>query len=87
MGSVLKKIKKPPKDVIRDGEGSELRKERGVSTSKTFEKSSAITWTYMYGSLSSIEVTVCKRDITAAVVEPVGRKACWSARPVESVRC
>ena len=24
MGSVLKKIKKPPKDVIRDGEGSEL---------------------------------------------------------------
>ena len=49
---------------------------------KAFEKSSAITWTY--GSLSSIEVTVCKRDITAAVVEPVGRKACWSARPVES---
>ena len=53
-----------------------------LTTSNAYEKSSAITWTY--GSLSSIEVEACKRDITAAVMKPVVRKACWSARPVES---
>jgi len=46
--------------------------------SNAFEKSSEMTMTY--GSVSSRLVTELSKEMMAAVVEPVGRNANWSAK-------
>jgi len=48
------------------------------ATSKAFEKSRAMRWTY--GSVANIVVTVWISDMRAEVVEPEGGNANWSDR-------
>jgi len=48
------------------------------TVSNAFEKSREMTTTN--GLVCSMLVTVCRSDIMAAVVEPVGRKANWSEK-------
>ena len=52
------------------------------TVSNAFEKSKEMTKTN--GLLCSMLVTVCRSDIIAAVVEPVGRKANWSEKESSS---
>ena len=48
------------------------------TVSNAFEKSREMTTTN--GLVCSMPVIVCRSDIMAAVVEPVGRKANWSEK-------
>ena len=48
------------------------------TVSKALLKSNAIMATYRTGCVIGNQFTACRSEMSAAVVEPVGRKAYWS---------